>query len=116
MNTELIKFFGVAVSEPSEMLSFETVNTEAVKKGYIVHPDACTESVMKFINEINVDYNSTFYKQQLTELISKEMLGFPTRTMLKQKTLYSTSTLSSRQYPPRRCTINVLTCCTVELH
>ena len=62
MNTELIKIFGVAVSEPTEMLSFATVNTEAVKKGYIVHPDACTKSVLNFIREQNVDYNSTFYK------------------------------------------------------
>lgn len=62
MNTELIKIFGVAVSEPMEMLSFSLVNGEAVKKGYIVHPDACTKSVLNFIREQNVDYNSTFYK------------------------------------------------------
>lgn len=62
MNTELIKIFGVAVSEPMEMLSFSLVNREAVKKGYIVHPDACTKSVFDFIREQNVDYNSTFYK------------------------------------------------------
>lgn len=62
MNVELIKIFGVAVSEPNESVDFAKLNTDAVKKGYIVHPDACTKSVKKFIDELNVDYNSTFYK------------------------------------------------------
>lgn len=62
MNIELIKIFGVAVSEPNESVDFASLNTDAVKKGYIVHPDACTKSVKKFIDELNVDYNSTFYK------------------------------------------------------
>lgn len=89
MNTELIKFFGVAVSEPSEMLSFETVNTEAVKKGYIVHPDACTESVMKFINEINVDYNSTFYKT-FDEVLSKSRFELFLDQIMHYATTYGT--------------------------
>lgn len=62
MNIELIKIFGVAVSEPNESVDFAKLNTDAVKKGYIVHPDACTKSVERFIDELNVDYNSTFYK------------------------------------------------------
>ena len=62
MNTELIKIFGVAVSEPNESVDFANLNAKAVQKGYIVHPNACTRSVEKFINSINVDYNSTFYK------------------------------------------------------
>lgn len=64
-NIELIKIFGVAVSAPAQStqtLPFATLNREAVKKGYIIHPDACTESVKEFIDQVNTDYNSTFYK------------------------------------------------------
>ncbi|WP_296864637.1 hypothetical protein [uncultured Methanobrevibacter sp.] len=89
MNTELIKIFGVTVNEPSEMLSFEKVNREAVKKGYIVHPYACTKSVLNFVKALNVDYNSTFYKT-FEEVASKSRLELFFDQVLHYASTYGT--------------------------
>lgn len=90
MNEQLIKLFKVALNEQNEKIDFKTVNTEAVAKGYIVHPDACTRSVLKFIKEENVDYNSTFYKT-FQEVTSKNRFELFIDQVMHYASTYGTS-------------------------
>ncbi len=67
MVPELIKFFKlVAVSSDEKLLDAVKVNEVAMKCGYIVHPDACTSDVLKFLETQEVNLNSTFYKNWAT--------------------------------------------------
>lgn len=67
MVPELIKFFElVAVSSDEKLLDAVKVNEAAMKCGYIVHPDACTADVLKFLETQEVNLNSTFYKNWAT--------------------------------------------------
>lgn len=67
MVPELIKFFNlVAVSSDEKLLDAVKVNEAAMKCGYIVHPDACTADVSKFLETQEVNLNSTFYKNWAT--------------------------------------------------
>ena len=54
--------FGCAVRE-QPLLDFKVLNAEAMKRGYMVHPEVCTESVRQFIEQQPVNLNSTFYKR-----------------------------------------------------
>lgn len=67
MVPELIKFFKlVAVSYDEKLHDAVKVNEAAMKCGYIVHPDACTSDVLKFLETQEVNLNSTFYKNWAT--------------------------------------------------
>lgn len=67
-SAELVKLFSVALrtnNSSDSKSDFSKVNNFACKLGYIVHPDACTSTVMSFLREeerTKADYNSTFYK------------------------------------------------------
>lgn len=62
MIPDLIKFFNcVAVKPDTPLLSPEIVNQLAAKCGYLVHPFACTEDVVKFLKSRVDNYNTTFY-------------------------------------------------------
>ena len=71
MNTTLIKLFNAALHE--DLLSFQTVNIKAARLGYLIHPMACTNSVMQFLDEQTINPNATFYKD-LEDVISKSRL------------------------------------------
>lgn len=57
----IISLFNRAL--PSNEVSYNEVNGLAVKLGYIVHPDCCSFAVLDFLNQQQIDYSSTFYKQ-----------------------------------------------------
>ena len=61
--------FGVALREQI-VANVERVHTKALKRGYIIHPDCCTESVEKWLDSTTVNVNSTFHKNW-EEVISK---------------------------------------------
>jgi len=61
MNSLIIKLFNRALILNSKNKNFELVNKQAVKLGYLIHPDICDDSVLEFINSQSVNYNSTFY-------------------------------------------------------
>lgn len=42
--------------------TFKKVNEKAIKVGYLVHPNACSFSVIKFLNEQEFNPNATFWK------------------------------------------------------
>jgi hypothetical protein len=64
MDIQLIEYFGVALKE-NEVLSRDKHNELlklAAKTGYIIHPDCCNASVLKWLRTKDVNMNSTFYK------------------------------------------------------
>jgi len=54
-------------------VSFETINKEAFKRGYLVSPECCTTAVLEWLREQPVDFNATFYKEW-TDIESKSRL------------------------------------------
>ena len=59
----LIEMFNcTTVSAKSKMVNAYALNEDAMRVGYFVQPEACTQEVQDFINSLNVNYNSTFYK------------------------------------------------------
>lgn len=74
MNIELIKFFQVSVSSRPTVDPIK-LNMDALKVGYVVHPYACNEDTQRFINSLNINYNSTFYNTwEQVEAKSEERL------------------------------------------
>lgn len=61
MNYSLIELFGVCVKGGKKVKS-QKLKLDALKKGYVIHPDVCNEYTKAFIDSIKEDYNSTFYK------------------------------------------------------
>lgn len=60
MNTELIRMFGVALE--GNTVDATALNHKALVKGYVINPNCCTEDVERFLEEEDMDPNSTFYK------------------------------------------------------
>lgn len=60
MNTELIRMFGVALE--GNTVDATALNHKALVKGYVINPNCCTEDVERFLDEEDMDPNSTFYK------------------------------------------------------
>lgn len=59
----LIEMFNcTTVSAKSKMVNAYALNEDAMRVGYFVQPEACTQDVQDFINSLHVNYNSTFYK------------------------------------------------------
>jgi hypothetical protein len=59
----LIEMFGcTTVSAKSKMVNAVALNKDAMRVGYFVQPEACTQDVQDFIDSLDVNYNSTFYK------------------------------------------------------
>lgn len=76
MLPELIKFFNcVAVRPGAKLFNPEMVNMLAARRGYLVHPDACTEDVLRFIELEKANFNTTFYESwdQVNSLEEAEM-------------------------------------------
>lgn len=64
MDINLIEYFSVALKE-NEVLSKDKMNELyklAAKTGYIIHPDCCNGSVLRWLRTKEVNFNSTFYK------------------------------------------------------
>ena len=55
-----IKLFGRALA--GSTLDTKTLNTQAVEKGLLVHPDCCNPRVMQYLSTLPTNHNSTFYK------------------------------------------------------
>jgi hypothetical protein len=80
MNTELIKFFGVSVKAGILVDPIE-LNKQAMAVGYVVHPEACNDSTLKFINSLHINYNATFYKTWMDVMDRSEMELFANHMM-----------------------------------
>ena len=100
-NVKLITMFNVApVVEKSEQLSFEEVNQEASKYGYIIHPDCCSKIVLDWIKqEAKTNYNATFYKQW-SDITSKTRFELLIDQIRHYATTYGTDYTAGQGYVP----------------
>ena len=63
MSVELVRMFRQVVPElAGGMRSFTEVNELAIKRGYLVVPEACTGAVMDWLKDEKFDPNATFFK------------------------------------------------------
>ncbi|MBR1927542.1 MAG: hypothetical protein IJ840_07335 [Bacteroidales bacterium] len=62
MHPVLIKFFKAATGSAPLVKDPEVLQTEALKRGYMIHPDILNEDVAAFVKSESIDPNSTFYK------------------------------------------------------
>lgn len=71
----LIKFFHAAPTN-GKKVDVMKVASEAAKRGYIVHPDCCTQEVLDFVQSETYNPNSTFYKTwaEITDKTRWELL------------------------------------------
>lgn len=100
MDTQLIKFFGVALKEDdSSKMSFSAMNKFAMQRGYIVHPDVCNESVYAFLGDITINPNSTFYKTW-KDITSKTRFELLIDQLLHYATTYGTDYSLGNGYVP----------------
>lgn len=63
---KLITMFNVApvANVDTQKLSFDEVNAESSKYGYLIHPDCCTKLTLQWVKEVaRTNYNKTFYKK-----------------------------------------------------
>ena len=66
INLKLITMFNVApiATVDSQKLSFDEVNAESSKYGYLIHPDCCSKLTLQWVKEVaRTNYNKTFYKK-----------------------------------------------------
>lgn len=74
MNYQLIKLFNKALEAPFDLKKFNEVNTQAMKAGYLIHPNcACSDDITTFIKEEGFNPNSTFYKTFLDVVERSEL-------------------------------------------
>lgn len=85
---KLIGFFGVA-PQLGRKISIVDLNYKAAQVGYIVHPHCCNEVVEAFIEQQNVNFNSTFYKN-FSEVMSKSRIELLIEQLVHYATTYGT--------------------------
>lgn len=68
-SVELVKMFHASL-DGGKLLDFAMVNGEAIKRGYLVKPEACTKEVLDFIKSETINPNATFYKEW-NDILSK---------------------------------------------
>lgn len=61
MDKKLIELFNAALVSEDKVNPI-TINSLAIRSGYIVHPDVCNDSTLEFVKYHSSNYNSTFYK------------------------------------------------------
>lgn len=71
MHPVLIKFFKAATTSSKLVKEAEVLQTEALKRGFIIHPDVLNEDVAAFVKTEAIDPNSTFYKTW-DDVVSKD--------------------------------------------
>lgn len=97
---ELIKLFNVSlVNHPAGRVEFIKLQEEAMKRGYVIHPDAHNVYTEMFINTLQCNYNSTFYKT-FEEVTSKTRLELLVDQLLHYMTTYGTDFSLGNGYVP----------------
>ena len=71
MHPILIKFFKAATTTSRRVDDPEALQTEALKRGFIINPAVLNEDVAAFIKTEAIDQNSTFYKSW-EDVVSKD--------------------------------------------
>lgn len=98
MNINLITYFNVALKANDK--SFEEVNREAAKYGWLVHPDCCGADTLKWINTVaKTQYNKTFYKKW-EDITSKTRFELLVDQLLHYASTYGTDFTAGEGYMP----------------
>ena len=89
MDIRLIKLFNAALVENDKMngITFKDVNILAARVGYFIHPDVCNETIIKFLDEIEINPNATFYKTW-EDIISRDRVELAIDQILHYTTTY----------------------------
>lgn len=85
----LIKMFNVCIVDDTCAVNPEVVNEYAMSRGYVVHPDVCNEHVLKFVKEVAVNPNATFYKT-VEDVVSKNRYELLIDQIVHYMTTYGT--------------------------
>ena len=98
---ELIRMFNKVLASPSSgnKVAFLDMNKKAVPNGYIVHPDACYDSVFRFLAQQHLNPNSTFYKSW-QDIVSKSKVELWEDQILHYWTTYGTGFAYGNGYVP----------------
>ena len=103
INLKLITMFNVAPkASEDEKLSFEKVNAESAKYGWIIHPDCCSKTVLEWIKaEAKVNYNKTFYAKW-EDITSKTRFELLVDQLIHYATTYGTGFTAGQGYVPNQ--------------
>lgn len=105
-NANVIKFFGVALVEEQNKMTFAEVNALAIPRGYLVHPDVCNATVYNYLADESINYNATFYKDW-ADIVSKSRFELAVDQILHYLTTYgSFFTQEGNGYVPNDGIIN----------
>lgn len=89
MDVRLIHLFKVAVADGPKVDKIK-VASEAASRGFIVHPDCCTKSVLEYVRSQELNPNSTFYKTW-EDVTSKSRLELYIDQLLHYASTYGTN-------------------------
>ena len=103
INLKLITMFNVAPkASDDEKLSFEKVNAESAKYGWIVHPDCCSKTTLAWIKaEARTNYNKTFYAKW-EDITSKTRFELLVDQLIHYATTYGTGFTAGQGYVPNQ--------------
>jgi hypothetical protein len=101
MNQNLINFFKSALNNLPQVDPIE-LNKKSMKCGYIVHPDCCNSLTSAFIDDIDCDYNSTFYKTW-EDVTSKSRLDILVDQLIHYASTYGTDFQGQPYIPNDGC-------------
>lgn len=103
INLKLITMFNVAPkASDDEKLSFEKVNAESAKYGWIIHPDCCSKTTLAWIKaEAKVNYNKTFYAKW-EDITSKTRFELLVDQLIHYATTYGTGFTAGQGYVPNQ--------------
>ena len=87
--TPLIKMFNACIVDDTCGINPDIVNGYAMSRGYVVHPDVCNEHVFKFVKEVAVNPNATFYKA-IEDVVSKNRYELLIDQIVHYMTTYGT--------------------------
>ena len=100
MHPVLIKFFKAATTASKPVQDPEALQAEALKRGFIIHPEILNEDVAAFVKAESIDPNSTFYKAW-DDVVSKDRWELFLDQVAHYSTTYGTDyTLSGNGYVP----------------
>ena len=92
MNLKLITMFNVMPkAEGNSKRSFEEVNAESAKYGWIIHPDCCSKLALDWVKaEAKTNYNKTFYAKW-SDITSKTRFELLVDQLLHYASTYGTN-------------------------
>lgn len=101
MNLRLISYFNIALKnseDRAKALSFEVVNAEAARYGWLVHPDCCNEDTLKWVRDVAATkYNKTFY-EKWADITSKTRFELLVDQLLHYASTYGTGMTEGEGY------------------